>query len=103
MICGETMSTKNQPHFAKPLTLAEQTDKAMRQAREYLKAQGVFYPQFDPKISPDEMYDLIRKYSERESALAVEFLKASSGPRPLVLDTTKEGLAKQRKWDGYND
>jgi hypothetical protein len=68
----------------------DRQEKATKQARQHLKERGITYPVFDAKLSPEENYGALLSYAEQEAALVVQFMREPSGPRPLVLDTTKE-------------
>lgn len=94
------MTTKKpQPHFADATKRAEQHKKAIAYARTRLEADGISYPLYDAKLSPEENYGRILSYAEQEAALVVHFMKQPlGGPRPLVLDNTGE-----KEWKRYND
>lgn len=93
------MTNKNKPHFADATKRYEMQMKAVTFATERLKADNVNYPIYDYALSAEENYGRILSYTEQHSALVVQFMKEPSGPRPLVLDTTKE----KSEWRQYND
>lgn len=68
--------------------LAKQ-EKAIEQARERLKARGIYYPMCDAKLSDAENYGRIMSYSEQEAAEIVKILREPSGPRPLEVDNVQ--------------
>ena len=92
------MSSKNKPHYTNALTSQDMQEKAVRWARSTLKAQGIDYPLVDADLSLEDNYGRLLSFSEQEAALVVQFMRAPSGPRPIVLDTTN-----QKEWKGYND
>lgn len=94
------MSKKNEPRFANGPSLMERQEKAVKQARDHLKEKGIKYPIYDTKLTQEENYGRILSYAEQEAALVVQYMRAPSGERPLVLDTTASG---RKGWQGYND
>lgn len=90
---------KSRPMFADATQRAKQHQKAITYARTRLEADGITYPIYDNKLSPDENYGKILAYAEQEAALVVQFMKEPlGGARPLALDTTNG-----KEWKGYND
>ena len=91
--------SKNKPHFADAKKRGEMHQKAVAFARTRLEADGIKYPVYDNALTAEENYGKILSYAEQEAALVVQFMKEPSGPRPLVLDTTKQ----KDEWRQYND
>ena len=79
--------------------LAKQ-QRAIEQAKERLKARGIYYPICDSNLSYDENYERLMKYSALEAEEIVKILREPSGPRPLEIDNVKP---KKMGWDGYSD
>lgn len=94
------MSKKNEPRYADALMLQQRQEKAIKQAREHLAGKGISYPIYDSRLTQQENYAALLSYSEQEAALVVQYMRAPSGERPLVLDTTASG---KKGWQGYND
>lgn len=90
---------KDKTQFTNVVSSQDATSRALDKAREYLKAQGITPPVRDGSESDVEWYDSMRRYSERESALAIQFMRQPSGPRPIAFDSTQGGNG----WTGYND
>ena len=81
-------------------TNIEMQQKAAEYAKQTLKTMGIEYPLSDEALSPAENYERIKSYAEQEAALIVQFMRMPSGPRPIVLDTTKP---IKKSWEQYND
>ena len=98
---GQDMSDakKDKTQFANALSSQDATARALDRARAHLEAQGITPPVRDGSVSDVEWYDNMRRYSERESALAIQFMRAPSGPRPIAFDSTQSG----KGWTSYND
>lgn len=90
---------KNIPNYANANNLQDQQNKAIKEARDLLKQQGVEYPYYDAKLSPDENYGRLLAYSEQESALVVQIMRKPVTPRPLVMDNVEP----KQGWTGYYD
>ena len=93
------MSKKNMPNFADAKKRGEMHQKAIAYAKQRLEADGINYPVYDASVSAEENYGRMLAYAEQEAALVVQFMKEPSGPRPIVLDTTKQ----KDEWRQYND
>ena len=79
----------SKPYTSNAVASQDATATAIKRARDTLKAKGHAYPSFDANQGVEAFYDAVNAYSKMESELAVRFLREPSGPRPIVLDTTK--------------
>lgn len=68
--------------------LAKQ-ERALEQAKERLKARGIYYPICDSRLSDSDNYERLMKYSALEAEEIVKILREPSGPRPLEKDTVE--------------
>ena len=93
------MSKTTKPNLSNAVTAQDRQEKAIKQARAHLKEKGIDYPVFDPSKTQNANYEAMLAFAEQEAALVVQFMRAPSGERPLVLDTTASG----KGWQGYND
>ena len=90
--------TKHQGHNLQQAQTSQ--TEALQKAQDKLKALGATYPFYDPKKSPEENYDALLAYSQKESSLMREFLNPHPTERPLVINSTKP----KREWgNSYYD
>ena len=73
-------------HFTNAVNAQDAQTKAIERAQGALKARGLHYPMYDPKLPLHENYERLRQYSAEEAALVYEFLNQNPNPRPLVAD-----------------
>lgn len=76
----------NKQNFANALFAQDAQAKAIERAQSALKAKGLSYPIYDPKLPVEENYERLRQYSAEESSLVRQFLNEPANPRPLVAD-----------------
>jgi hypothetical protein len=58
--------------------------KALSRAQDTMKARGIVYPTYDPKLPVEENYERLEAYAIQESSLVHQFLNEQPNPRPLV-------------------
>jgi hypothetical protein len=58
-------------------------ERALEIAKARLREEGIEYPEYDYKKTPDENYEALNRYREKESNYMLQALKLPSGPRPI--------------------
>lgn len=58
-------------------------EMALERAADRLRREGLVYPQYDFKKTPDENYEALAAYRTKEANYVIDAMRMPSGPRPV--------------------